>query len=120
MSIVSSFIFFARERSEPYLPCVAEGGTNQKVVLASPPPFGAKQTCLLEHRQMPRKSLPGDARLLPGEQPDVQFEQCLSVALGKFIEQVPPRGVRQRVEEQVEVHGRCLERGASSCNKFVA
>ena len=53
---------------------------------------------------MPRKPLPGEARLLPGEQPDVQFEQRLSVALGKLIEQAPPRSVRQRVEEQVQIH----------------
>jgi hypothetical protein len=48
---------------------------------------------------MPRKSLSGDARLLPGEQPDVEFEQRLSVALGKLIEQAPSRGVGQRVEQ---------------------
>src|SRR5262245_47560475 len=120
MSIFSSCILFVRKRSKPSLPCVAEGGANKKVVFASPAPFGAKQTRLLENRKMPRKPLPGKARLLPGEEPNVKFEQRLSVALGKLIEQAAPRSVRQRVEEQVEVHGRCLERGASSCNKFVA
>jgi hypothetical protein len=50
---------------------------------------------------MPRKSLPGEARLLPGNEPNVEFEQRLSVALGKLIEQAAPRGVRQRAEQQV-------------------
>jgi len=50
----------------------------------------------------------------------MEFEQRLSVALGKLVEQPPPRGVRQRVEQQVEVHGRCLDGGVTSCNKFVA
>src|SRR5207244_10305230 len=120
MSIVSVCISFAGERSNPHLPCVAQGRADKEVVLASPAPFGAKQAGLLEHRQMPRKSLPGDARLLPGEQPDVEFEQRLSVALGKLVEQAPPRGVRQRVEQQVEVHARCLGRGVSSRTNFVA
>jgi hypothetical protein len=120
MSTVSSFVFFARERSKPNLPRVAEGGEDKEVVLASPTPFGAKQTGVLEDRQMPRKSLPGDARLLQGEEPDVEFEQRLSVALGKLIEQAAPRGVRQRVKQQVKVHSRCLGRRVLSCNNFVA
>ena len=90
------------------------------MVLAAPAPFGSKQTRLLENRQMPRKSLPGDARLLPGQEPDVEFEQRLSVPLGKLVEQAPPRGVRQRVEQQVQVHLRCIGDGVASCNKFVA
>src|SRR5262245_16190279 len=98
MNTLSSFALPSRERSEPYFPGVAEGSANKKVVLASPAPFGSQQPRFLKHREMPRQSLPGDARLLPGDETDMELEQRLSIALGKFVEQAPPRGVRQRME----------------------
>ena len=50
----------------------------------------------------------------------MEFEQRLAIALGQLIEQAPPRGVRQRVEHPVKIHGRCLEGDDISCNNFVA
>jgi hypothetical protein len=69
---------------------------------------------------MSRKSLSGEAGLLPGNEPNVEFEQRLSVALGKLVEQAAPRAVRQRVEQLVKVHLRFLYCNLSSCNIFVA
>lgn len=50
----------------------------------------------------------------------MEFEQRLAIALGQLIEQASPRGVGQRVEDPVEIHGRCLEGDELSCNSFVA
>lgn len=50
----------------------------------------------------------------------MEFEQRLAIALGQLIEQAPPRGIRQRMEHLVEIHGCCLEGDDFSCNNFVA
>src|SRR5437899_5444403 len=120
MSIVSCCAFLARERSKPDFPRVAERRANEKVVLAAPAPFGPQKAHLLQHREVPRKSLPSDARLVPGDEPDVEFEQRLSIALSEFVEQPPSRGVRQRVEQPVKVHRPCLNCEVASCNILVA
>src|SRR5262245_336552 len=114
MSLVSSCIFFDGERSKPDLPRMAQRRADEKMVLAAPAPFGAQQARLLKHRQVPRKPLPGDARLLPGDEPNVQLEQGLSVALGELIKQPPPRGVRQRVEYPIKLHAGCIDRDGAS------
>jgi len=69
---------------------------------------------------MSRKTLPGNVRLLPSNQPYMELEQSLPVAFGKFIEQSSPRRVRQRLEQSVQVHSRCLDYRTMSRNKFVA
>jgi hypothetical protein len=50
----------------------------------------------------------------------MELEKGLPVAFGKLIEQPPPRGVGQRLEQSIEVHSCCLDDSAISRNKFVA
>jgi len=69
---------------------------------------------------MSRKALPGNARLLPSNQPHMELEKRLPVAFGKLIKQSSPRGVRQRLEQSVQVHACCLDHWAISRNKIVA
>jgi hypothetical protein len=64
------------------------------MVLAPPAPFGPQQSRILEDREMSRKTLPGYVRLLPSNQPDMEFEKGLPVAFGKLIEQPSPGSVR--------------------------
>jgi hypothetical protein len=71
---------------KPDLPRIANGVANEKVVLAPPAPFGPQQSRILEDREMSRKTLPGNVRLLPGNQPDMKLEKGLPVAFGKLIE----------------------------------
>jgi hypothetical protein len=69
---------------------------------------------------MSRKTLPGNVRLLPSNQPDMELEKGLPVAFGKLIKQPSPRRVRQRLEQPVQVHSGCLDYCATSRNGFVA
>jgi hypothetical protein len=78
-------------------------------VLAPPPPFGPQQSRILKDREVSRKTLPGNLRLLPSNQPDMELKKGLPVAFGKLIEQPPPCSVRQRLEQSVQVHSWVLK-----------
>jgi hypothetical protein len=50
----------------------------------------------------------------------MELEQRLPIALGEFVEQPTPGSVRERMKQTVEVHARCLDYCALSCNSLVA
>src|SRR5258705_7538542 len=104
MSFVSCCTLSLCERPKPDLPRVANRVANEKVVLAAPAPFGPQQSRILEDREMSRKTLAGNVRLVPSNQPDMEFEKGLPVAFGKLPEQSAPRRARQRPEPSVQVH----------------
>ena len=108
------------EGPQPHIPQLPQRRAIQKMVLAAPAPFGADQACLLKHQEVLGQGLPGKARPMPADEPDVQLEQRLTITFCELIHRAAPRRIGERTEEMVEVHERFILIQATSCNLNVA
>lgn len=70
----------------------------QMVELVPAVPARGHQTGGRQHIQMLRYRLSARSELVPHGEPRAELEQCLSVAIGQFVEDRPTRGVGQRLE----------------------